>query len=69
MIPGSRTSPGEGACKTPWTEEPGELGPWGHTELDMTEHVHAQLATQPLLQFSGKQTVLDQPDKHTGKLV
>ena len=27
------------ACKIPWTEEPGGLQvPWGHKELDMTEH-------------------------------
>ena len=25
------------AWKFPWTEEPGRLGPWGRTELDMTE--------------------------------
>ena len=24
------------AWKIPWTEEPGGLHPWGHTELDMT---------------------------------
>ena len=28
--------------KIPWTEEPGRLHLWGHTELDMTK----QLSTQ-----------------------
>ena len=27
-------------CKTPWTEEPGRLCPWGCKELDVTEHTH-----------------------------
>ena len=25
------------AWKTPWTEAPGRLSPWGRKELDMTE--------------------------------
>ena len=48
-IPGSGRSPGEGndnhasilAWEIPWTEEPGSLAvysPWGHKELDVTEH-------------------------------
>ena len=29
------------AWKIPWTEKPGRLySPWGHKELDMTEHRH-----------------------------
>ena len=48
-IPGSGRSPGEGndnllsilAWKIPWAVEPGRLySPWGHKELDMTEHLH-----------------------------
>ena len=27
------------ACKIPWTEEPAGYSPWGHKELDMTEHL------------------------------
>ena len=26
------------AWRIPWTEEPGGLSPWGHKEVDMTEH-------------------------------
>ena len=45
-IPGSGRSPGGGhgnhssilAWRILWTEEPGELQPWGHKESDMTEH-------------------------------
>ena len=45
-IPGSGRSPGGGhgnhssilAWRLLWTEEPGELHPWGHKESDMTEH-------------------------------
>ena len=28
------------ACEIPWTEEPGSYSPWGHKELDSTEHIH-----------------------------
>ena len=29
------------AWRIPWTEEPGSLcSPWGHKDLDMTEHTH-----------------------------
>ena len=47
LIPGPGRSPGVGMTtlssiliwKIPWTEDPGGLwGPWGHKELDMTEH-------------------------------
>ena len=34
------------AWRIPWTEEPGGLHPWGHTELDMTE-VTKSSTTQP----------------------
>ena len=27
------------ACKIPWTEEPGRLGPWGRKELGKTEQL------------------------------
>ena len=27
------------ACEIPWTEEPGSYSPWGHKELDSTEHI------------------------------
>ena len=31
------------AWKIPWTEEPSRLySPWGHKELDMTQHAHWQ---------------------------
>jgi len=39
LIPGLRTSPGEGNDKPlqiPWTVESGGLCPWGHKESDMT---------------------------------
>jgi len=26
------------AWRIPWTEEPGGLSPWGHKEVDVTEH-------------------------------
>ena len=46
-IPGSDRSPGEGhgnlsilPWRIPWTEEP--VSPWGHKELDTTEHTHIQ---------------------------
>ena len=30
--------------KIPWTEEPGGLySPWGHKELDTTEHTHTHI--------------------------
>ena len=29
------------AWKIPWTGEPGGLTPWGHKELDMSEHACA----------------------------
>ena len=28
------------AWEIPWTKEPGGYSPWGHKELDTTEHVH-----------------------------
>ena len=28
------------AWRTPWTEEPGRLRPWGHKESDMTEQLN-----------------------------
>ena len=28
------------AWRIPWTEEPGRYSPWGHKELDMTEHAY-----------------------------
>ena len=34
------------AWKIPWTEEPGGLSPWGHKELDMTEHAHTHTHTR-----------------------
>ena len=41
LIPVWGRSSGEGKghslqWKIPWTEEPGELSPWGHKEVDMT---------------------------------
>ena len=36
------------AWKVQWTEEPGNLQPMGHKELDMTEHAHTNnLFTHP----------------------
>ena len=32
------------AWRIPWTEEPGELSPWGHKELDTTEQVTLSLS-------------------------
>ena len=26
------------ACRIPWTKDPGWLSPWGHKQLDLTEH-------------------------------
>ena len=58
LIPGPRRSPGVGRTtrssiltwKIPWTEDPGGLwGPWGHKELDMTEHTLGYIAQGPLL--------------------
>ena len=34
------------AWKIPWTEGPGRACPWGHKELDMTEHAHTHGHTQ-----------------------
>ena len=34
--------------ETPWTEEPGNYSPWGHKELDLTEHMtDRQFYTEP----------------------
>ena len=64
-IPGTGRSPGEGngnhpnfiAWKIPWTEEPGGLYPWGHKELDMTEHAHIEfLKVNPFNYISSKTT-------------
>ena len=33
------------AWKTPWTEEPGGLRPWGCIESDTTEHAHTHTHT------------------------
>ena len=27
------------ACEIPWTEEPDSYSPWGHKELNLTEHI------------------------------
>ena len=32
------------AWKTPWTEEPGGLSPWGREEPDTTEQLHFQFS-------------------------
>ena len=48
-IPGLGRSPGGGnptyilACRIPWTEEPGELRPWGRKESYMTEAIYHRL--------------------------
>ena len=47
LMPGSERPPGEGngnpssllAWRSPWTEEPGWLQPWGRVELDVTERL------------------------------
>ena len=54
--PGSGRSPGEGdgncssilAWEIPWTEDPVGCGPWGHKELDMTEHTCRYKPNDPL---------------------
>ena len=33
------THPSISAWRIPWTEEPGGYSPWGHRELDTTEHI------------------------------
>ena len=33
------------AWKIPWAGEPGGLTPWGHKELDMSEHACARMHT------------------------
>ena len=35
--------------KFTWTEEPGGLHPWGHKELDMTEHAQMHSLEKVLL--------------------
>ena len=45
------------AWEIPWTEEPGGLYPWGHKELDMTEHAHIEfLKVNPFNYISSKTT-------------
>ena len=36
------------AWKIPWTEDPVGCGPWGHKELDMTEHTCRYKPNDPL---------------------
>ena len=33
------------ARKIPWTEKPGELCPWGHKELEMTQRLSTHTDT------------------------
>ena len=35
--------------RTPWTEEPGGLSPWGHKESDTTEHEDGQAKSSAFL--------------------
>ena len=36
------------AYKTSWTEVPADYSPWGHKEMDMTEHKHTHTHTHKL---------------------
>ena len=60
LTPGSERSPGGGSGNPPsiltwsitWTEAPGTgFSPWGHKELDMTEHTHTCTHTRKI--FNG----------------
>ena len=39
------------AYKISWTEVPAGYSPWGHKEMDMTEHTHTHIYTQVRLQL------------------
>ena len=53
--------------KIPWTEEPGGLHPWGHKELDMTEHVHTEfLKVNPFNYINSKITSSPPKARRTG---